>query len=55
MIYSDGTSTKNGVVVILDDKMKSKVVEEGRKNDRINYGKICIPGKNIKCKSAYAP
>jgi hypothetical protein len=35
IIYSGRTGDRNEVGVILDEEMKSKVVEVGRKSDRI--------------------
>jgi len=37
IIYSGKTSTRNGVRVIMDKEMKSRVVDVGKKCGKINF------------------
>jgi hypothetical protein len=45
IIYSGMINTRNGVDVVLDEEMKSKVVNVGRKNNRIITVKMVFEKK----------
>jgi exonuclease III len=53
IIYLGRTSTKNGVGVILGEKMKNKVVDERRKSDRIIMVKLIFEERVLNVISVY--
>jgi len=55
IIYFGRTSTRNGVGVILDEEMKSKVVDVGKKSDRIMTVKLVFEEKVLNIVGAYVP
>ena len=55
IIYSGKTSSRNGVGVIVDEKMKANVVGVVRKSDRVIIVKLVLGSKVLNVVSAYAP
>lgn len=54
IIYSSSNITRNGVGVILDEKMKIKLVDLGWKSDRIIMVNLVCEEKVLNLISAYA-